>query len=45
MHDAILNEYWYDQQKQYISKEPRLNAIICVFYVDGVRGVVEQFGL
>jgi hypothetical protein len=45
MHDAILNEYWSDQQKMYISKELRPNAIICVFYADGVRGMAEQFGL
>jgi hypothetical protein len=34
-----------DQQKKYISIKLRPNAIICVFYADGVRGVVEQFGL
>jgi hypothetical protein len=44
VHDAILNEYWSDQQKKYISIELRLNAIICVFYADEVRGVAEQFG-
>jgi hypothetical protein len=31
--------------KKIISIELRPNAIICVFYADGVRGVVEQFGL
>jgi hypothetical protein len=31
--------------KKYISKELRPNAIICVFYADGVRGMAEQFGL
>jgi hypothetical protein len=46
MHDAILNEYWADQQKKYIRTELRPNAIICVlFYADEVRGVAEQFGL
>jgi hypothetical protein len=46
MHDAILNEYRSDQQKKYISKELRPNAIIYVFYADdGVRSVAEQFKL
>jgi hypothetical protein len=31
--------------KKYTSIELRPNAIICVFYADGLRGVVEQFGL
>jgi hypothetical protein len=45
-HDAFLNEYWSDQQKRYsTSVELRPNAIICVFYADGVKGVAEQFGL
>jgi hypothetical protein len=32
-------------KKKYISKELRPNAIICEFYVDGVRSLAEQFGL
>jgi hypothetical protein len=41
----MVEEYWSDQHKKYISMELRPNATICAFYINGVGGVAEQFRL
>jgi hypothetical protein len=43
-HDAILNEYWSDHQKKYISIELRPHAIICAFILMESEGWRSSLG-